>query len=162
MSTRRRRLGSVASPGLALGQFYPLSLQGTTPVSYGAAPARPQAFGFGSAGVGTFHQGWLVCSPNQGGGGGLEAQSARQRALALMARLAAAHSQCMQVPLWRAQSGGAELMSQVVATGATVRTSVLGREPERLPCRRVRYRALPVPWRWASQVGMTSLGRRGK
>lgn len=149
--------GSVASPGLALDQFYPLSLHGTTPVSYGAAPARPQAFGFGSAGVGTFHQGWLVCSPNQGGGGGLEAQSARQRALALMARLAAAHSQCMQVPLWRAQSGGAELMSQVVATRATVRTSDLSREPERVRCR-----ALPAPWRGASQVGMTSLGRRGK
>lgn len=43
--------GSVASPGLALDQFYPLT-HGTTPVSYGAAPARPQAFGFGSAGVG--------------------------------------------------------------------------------------------------------------
>jgi hypothetical protein len=52
--------GSVASPGVALDQFYPLSLHGTTPVSYGAAPARPQAFGFGSAGVGMFHQGWLV------------------------------------------------------------------------------------------------------
>lgn len=42
--------GSVASPGLALDQFYPLSFHGTTPVSYGAAPARPQAFVFGSAG----------------------------------------------------------------------------------------------------------------
>lgn len=52
--------GSVASPGLALDQFYPLSFHGTTPVSYGAAPARPRAFGFGSAGVGMFHQGWLV------------------------------------------------------------------------------------------------------
>lgn len=93
--------------------------------------------------------------------GGLEAQSAWQRALALMAR-PAAHSQCMQAPLWRAQSGGAELMSQVVVTGATVRASDLSREPERLPCRRVRCRALPAPWRWASQVGMTSLGRRGK
>ena len=38
----------------------------------------------------------------------------------------------MQVPLWRAQSGGAELMSQVVATGATVRASDLSRgsQPE--------------------------------
>lgn len=50
--------GSVASPGLALDQFYPV--YGTTPVSYGAAPARPQAFGFGSAGVGVLHQGRLV------------------------------------------------------------------------------------------------------
>lgn len=91
----------------------------------------------------------------------MEAQSAWQRALALMARLAA-HSQCMQVPLWRAQSGGAELMSQVVATGAALRTSDLSREPERIPRQRVRYRALPAPWRWASQVGMTSLGRGGK
>lgn len=89
----------------------------------------------------------------------MEAQSTWQRALALMARLAA-HSQCMQVPLWRAQSGGAELMSQVVATGTTVRASDLGREPERLPCQRVRCRALPALWIWASQVGMTPLGRR--
>lgn len=74
----------------------------------------------------------------------MEAQSAWQRALALMARLAA-HSQCMQVPLGRAQSGGAELMSQVVVTGAAVRASNLNREPERLLRQRVRCRLLPTP-----------------
>lgn len=51
----------MASPGVALDQFYPLYFHGTTPVSYGAAPARPQVFGFGSAGLGVmFHQGRLV------------------------------------------------------------------------------------------------------
>lgn len=77
-----------------------------------------------------------------------------------MARLAA-HSRCMQVPLGRAQSGGAELMSQVVVTGATVRASDLSREPERLLCQS-EMQASTNSWVWATQVGMASLGRKGK
>lgn len=160
MSARRRRLG----PWPVLAWLWIRLIPCLSMVPPQCPMGQPQR---GLRHLGLVQLGW-GCSTKDGWseaptkvGGGLEAQSAWQRALALMAR-PAAHSQCMQAPLWRAQSGGAELMSQVVVTGATVRASDLSREPERLPCRRVRCRALPAPWRWASQVGMTSLGRRGK